>query len=480
MLPMLHKHTMITAALVATLGLSACGKKKDLIEQPAPGQTSDQTVTQPNPTQKTDDTSGSIGGGLPDPNAQGDSDYNPPLPEPIPEPSKPTKPAPTPGKKPDAPKTQQPKPSTQVPPAPPAPGPVVSEPARPTTPPVVDTRPAPGGLTQLPPDYRTNDAANVTRDNLTKRMTGAVTEDGLVYTSSSTDNLLNYLRARNEKVSYETRRLNLDAAASVVSAKLSVDGLSGDAVVTLKVQEGGSQKVYNLAGANGSEGYASPLRSVRAGNGERSTGTRAIEGTLKCLDLDGGCETTFVRVKIGSSPASAIINLVFRNSAADLYFHLPAAGKHTDNPEFLLLQEFMLSTIQRLDVDNKVKTSKISSWEVVNGRSGFNVAMKGVNRELLAFAGPLLAPEAGTGVNINLSRIAKDQEDTLDLISLDNTRLNYANYIGEARLIANNGLGQVRIALKMRKRGAYAQDQFAVTFMRKIKPIVDLTDDNLK
>ncbi|WP_415064380.1 lipoprotein [Bdellovibrio sp.] len=476
MLPMLHKHTVITAALLASLSLTACGKKKDLIAPP-PESTAEQTAeqtTQKSGTQ-TDNTNGQIGGGLPNPNSPGTDDYQPPLPEPIPEPKK----QPAPPKQSGGTKTETPKQGSQTttPPAPPAPAKPV-EPAKPSTPPVVDTRPAPAlGTNPLPPDYRTNDVGNSTRDNLTKRMTGGVTSDGLVYTSSSTDELLNFLRARNEKVDAGTRRLNLEAASSVLSAKMTIDGLTNDAIVTLKVQEGRDVKVYNVAGAVG-EGVASPLRSVRAGNGEITTGTRPLDGTLKCVDLDGGCETTFVRLKIGATGSSAILNLVFRSSAADIYFHLP--GQYSDNPEYLIMREFAISTIQRLNTDNKIKSVRMSSWEVVNGRSGVTLSMKGANNELLAFAGPLLAPEAGTGVNITLSRIAKDQEDTLDLISLQNTKLNYANWIGDARMIANNGLGQVRIALKMRKRANFAQDQFAVTFMRKIKPLVDLTDDNLK
>lgn len=455
MLPVIYKHSVITAALLASLSLTACGKKKDIIA-PAPEPTKQEGQL---PGSQTDNTSGEIGGGLPDPNARGNEDYNPPLPEPIPEPVKP-----------NPPKASG---SPKAPPAPMAPSAPVS-----AAPAVVATRPAPApGTNPLPADYRSNDAANSTRDSLSKRMTGGVTEDGLVYTSSSTDELLNYLRARNEKVDGSTRRLNLDAAASVLSAKMTVDGLTNDIIVTLKIQEGRDVKVYNVAGAL-SEGAANPVRSVRAGNGERTTGTRSLEGTAKCVDLDGGCETTFLRLKIGGDGSSAIINVVFRNSAADLYFHLP--GQYSDNPEYLILREFAISTIQKLNSDNKVKSVRMSSYEVVNGRSGVALSMRGVNNELLAFAGPLLAPEAGTGVNINLSRIAKDSEDTLDLISLDNTKLNYANWIGDARLIANNGLGQVRIALKMRKRASYAQDQFAITFMRKIKPIVELSDDNLR
>lgn len=443
MLPMLHKHTVITAALMASLTLTACGKKKnDII--PAP----------PEPAPQVESTNGQLGQDLPNPY---DEKAETPVPGPIPDGTA----------KPTTPPTNPATPTT-----PPA------TPVKPTPPPVVSTRPAPiPGTNVLPADYRSNDASGVTRDNLSKRMTGGVTEDGLVYTSSSTDELLNYLRGRNERVDSITRRNNLEAAASVLSAKMSVDSLSNDVTVTLKIQEGRDVKVYNVAGSLG-EGPASPVRSVRSGNGEVSTGTRSLEGTAKCLDLDGGCETTFVRLKLGGAGASSILNLVFRNSSADLYFNLP--GEYSDNPEYLIMREFAINTIQGLRTDNKVKQVRMSSWEVVNGRSGVTLSLKGANNELLAFAGPLLAPEAGTGVNISLSRLAKDKEDTLDLISLNNNKLNYANWIGDARMIANNGLGQVRIALKMRKRASYAQDQFAITFMRKIKPLVELSDENLK
>nr|BFD64574.1 hypothetical protein BdHM001_32550 [Bdellovibrio sp. HM001]BFD68772.1 hypothetical protein HAGR004_37940 [Bdellovibrio sp. HAGR004] len=451
MLPMLQKHTLITAALLASLSLTACGKKKDVFSEP-------NKQAKPTDSSQTDNTNGEIGGGLPAPGSNGKDT---------------TQPSPIPNKG----QGQGKNPTT---PPPPPPTPINPQtPVNPTTPPaVVDTRPAPApGTHVIPGDYRSNDPSNVIRDNLTKRMTGGVTADGLVYTSSGTDELLNFLRARNEKVSYETRRLNLEAAASVQHAKLSVDSMSGDVIITLKVREGNDIKVYNVAGSQG-EGTASPVRSVGAGNGERTTGTRALEGTVKCLDLDGGCENVFARLKIGSSPSSAIINVVFRSSSADLYFNLPE--QFSDNPEYLILRDYVKNTIRKENTVDRIKSVGLYSFEVVNGRSGFTVVTKGANNELLAFAGPLLAPEAGTGVNIPLTRIAKDQEDSLDLVSLGNSKLTYANWIGEARLVANNGLGQIRIALKMRKRASYAQDQFAVTFMRKIKPLVEINDENLK
>lgn len=460
MLPMLKKHTMITAALLATLTLSACGKKKDVLAAP-PQDPQTQTGEKPAPkipNSDQGDTSGNMGGGLPDPNGGADTDYNPNEegedqgegdqyePTPIP----------------DGGSGHSSRPST-----------------RPNLPPpVVETEPVPTTPQEVPRDYVSNDANNVKSDEFGKRYTGGVAADGLLYTSSSTDELLNFLRARNSRVGERYRRLNIEAAASVTFAKMTVDSLSGDGIVTLKVNEYGKDVVYNLAGSSAS-GPANPLRLVRAGNGEKTTGSRLIEGTWKCVDFDGGCENVFVRVKIGGGDDSAIINVVFRNSKMDLWFSLP--GQSSGNPEYLRLYELAINTIKKnLNSANRLRTATMNSWEVVNGRSGVTLYMKAHNDELLAFAGPLLAPEAGTGVNIVLSRLAQDKEDSLDLINTNSTSLRYQNFIADARLVANNGLGQVRVKIKMRKRLDFAQDQFAITFMRRVKPIVELSDENLK
>jgi hypothetical protein len=174
-------------------------------------------------------------------------------------------------------------------------------------------------------------------------------------------------------------------------------------------------------------------------------------------------------------------DVVFRTTNADLYFSLPAPERSSGNPEFERVQNMALNTIRRIySDDNRAKSARMNSWEVVNGRSGFNVSIKTFENEVLAFAGPLLVPRSGTAVNVVLSKIGKDSEDSLELLSRQNSSLKMANTMGDARLVANNSLGQLRLSLKMRKRSSYSQDQMEVTFMRRNKPLVELNDRNLK
>lgn len=417
------KYLLLTAAVIASLSLSACGKKKEVGNPSAP-------------QVKKDVVEGNIDGELPAPNDESAGELPP---------------APTPEKSKETSKGTPPKVSQVKP--------------------VKDSE-----LNPIPQDYDYGDATNVTRD-AEKRFTGGQTAEGLLYTGTSTDNILAWLRARNEKVGWETRRANFAAAASVRSAKLVVDSLSGEAMIVLKIDEAGSVKTYVLAGGM-SSGSANVVKVVRAGAGEKTTGAQAMNATLKCLDLDGQCENSYLRVKTGGNGvASAIINVIFRQSTADAYFHLP--GEYTDSAEYADIREMIINSIKRVNSDNRISSIKMNSWEVVNGRAGVNVYIHGRNKELLGFSGALLAPEAGTAVNTALSRIGIEQNDSLDLLALNSWKLNYQNTIADARMINNNGLGQLRIALKMRKRGAMGGEQFAITIMRKIKPIVELNETSL-
>jgi hypothetical protein len=419
------KAAILLAAAAASISVVGCGKKKEVGNPSAPQRTEI----------KTEQVNGSIEGELPMPNNESNA-------------------------------------------VPLAPQPDSQTVAVGSAPKVSEVRPVKiGDLNPLPLDYESNNSSSVVRDGLSKRITGGKTSDSLLYTGTSTDGIHTYLRSRNEKVGWETRRLNFEAAASVKSAKLTVDSLSGEAIIVLKLEENKILKTYVLAG-DMTTGSANILGVVNAGAGAVTSGSQALQGTIKCLDLDGMCENSYLRIKVGGQGvSSAIINVIFRQSAADLYFHLP--GEYTDSSEYSDIREMIVNSIKRINSDNRISKIVMNSFEVVNGRSGVDVYIQSRNKELLGFSGPLLAPEAGTAVNVGLSRIGNEANDTLDLLALNQWNLNYQNTIAEARMINNNGLGQIRIALKMRKRGQLGGEQFAMTIMRKIKPIIELNETSL-
>jgi hypothetical protein len=399
---MLHKHSLITAALLATLGLTACNKDKTVGGQPPPEQTQ----------------AGGQVEDLPDLGGAG-TNVNPTAPV---------------GKT----NAQSSGPGYEIN----KDGVIIGK------------------------QYDSSDSNNVDSNAYGKRLTGGVSKEGLLYTSSATDDTLDVLRG--------LKRDQLGLSASVTEAQLKFESISGLSVVTLRVQENGFPRVYNLVGQSAFEDGNEVIRlnAASSGNGSKTTGSMPIRGTLQCLDLDGGCQTTLVKVDLGYSGSASHIDIVFRQSVADLYFKM---SRGSGNPEYDALKELAINTFDTHEGTNRVKTSKMNSWEVVNGRAGFNVVLRTYDNQLLAFSGPLVSPQSGNSTNVTLKPLAKDPNEDNDGIS-NGGKLNLQNMIGEARLVANNGLGQLRIVFKMRKFSTFKQDVFAITFMRRSKPVIDLND----
>jgi hypothetical protein len=279
----------------------------------------------------------------------------------------------------------------------------------------------------------------------------------------------------------------LDAAQSIRSAHLSRDMDTGDVIITLKIKEGQNLKTYVLAGGITEGEGPSKLRLARGRNGVKTTGNQDINGKMKCLDQDGGCETIFARlvleapapapapVALSNSSGRAAVAILFRQSLADIRV---SVTKSSGNPEYENIRDFFINSHYDSNTDMKLKKVELKSFEVVNGRSGFEAQLIGENRQLISLGGPLLAPDAGTSVDIRADRTAELQ-DSLDLDNLAGYKFDLANFIGSAKIVNNNGLGQVRIALKMRKRVGYTPEPFKITIMRIIKPTVEPNEDNL-
>ena len=479
MKPSLSKHLIIMSALSATLSLSACGDKKNVSigSKPAPAESlkdskstektapkvEDSKKAETVDTKKTDKKTNvddiiavdnlwpddEFGANLPDP-----TNPNASMPKPKSEAKK------------EEPKTSSPvagigeqKGSDLVEPVPMKP--------QPTSPGIDYQKPVDTYGAKTPSGYVYNDPKNVLDEKYPKKLTGAATRTGLVYTTSATDDLVDILRARNDRASYENQRLNYEAAASVDSAKIALSANGRDLVLTVRIHENGLAATYNLVGPkNGS------LSKVRRANGEVTSGSRSIEATSRCMDADGGCQVVFTRIKIGESPNAGIINIIFRNTNADLYFKLP--GTNSGNPDYLKFREMTYNTIQKNFSLNRVKQLRFASFEVVNGKSGFAVMMKTYHKELMAFSGSLLAPDYGTRLNLKLNKGGSTRDDMLDTVLTADSSYRYSNNISEAALIGNNGLGQVELEFTMAAKSGYYPDKFSIVFMRAPKALRSL------
>lgn len=321
--------------------------------------------------------------------------------------------------------------------------------------------------------YDPLDPRNVEKNDVTKRLTGARSEDGLVYTGNSTDYLLTFLRTRMENVKSDAvKRNNLTLAKLVKSAQLRI-GEAGDVIASIRLQDGNEGMTLHLGGAVSSDAF-SPLKMSQ--HDQKQVNMPKADGEFRCLDLNGTCETSMLRLSLNVKGTSGVVNIVFRNSLADLHVRFPS--KPSESTEYMNLENFVRNAEYNRDTNFKIKEIRMESFEVVNGRSGFKTVIMGANDEVMAFGGPLLAPEFGTALSLTADRTV-ELEQSLDLEKIGATVSRISDTIASAKIVNNNGLGQVRLSLTLRKRAGFDPDTVFFTMMRVSKPIIYLSEENV-
>jgi hypothetical protein len=326
-----------------------------------------------------------------------------------------------------------------------------------------------------------NDAVNpdqLRNVDVEKRFTGMTLPNGLSYVGSAQDKLLTYLRLRTQNSPAESaaRIRNREISRMVEYARISRDESNGQIVVQVKLNENSYLRPYVLTGHISKKSRSTSLQIIKNFNGVRTMGEQAMSGRMKCLDKDGGCETSLVTLQVGDAPKSEV-QIVFRDSVAAVNVLLP--DQRSGNPEFDMLTTFWLNSINQVNTDFKFQVAVMKSFEVVNGPSGFDVQIRGDNQQLIAFGGPLLAPKTGTVVKVPAT-FSVDLQDSFVMDGVEHSRFDLANTIGSGQIVNNNGVGQVRVSLAMRKKPGFAQDTMLLTCSRIAKSIVTLNEQNLK
>lgn len=283
----------------------------------------------------------------------------------------------------------------------------------------------------------------------------------LNYTGSSPDNLLAAVKAELAKESLAVQKANLMAAKSILDAKLNIDQFSGEAEVKLKLTAG----EVVLRGALGTE------KLVRMYSSNRN-----VRASVKCLDFNPGANCVNVLAKVQTEKGTAVV--ILRNSIVDLHFEMDLSDRV--NYSYSNLRQFFVNSIQQSETNNRLDTRRLETFEVVNGRSGFAVKMMGYNKEFLGFSGALLAPISGSALNMTLSSLKSSSVESENLLMSGKVSLKLADSIIETKLINNNGLGQLRLALKIADFGKDDANTMNIVVSRRVKKINELNADLLK
>lgn len=298
-----------------------------------------------------------------------------------------------------------------------------------------------GGADTLPQSgkghKKQNGAVNAKFDEAEAVKTGGKLE-ALNFTSSGNDGLMAEFRSYNNKVAGDQKTMNLNLAKAVINAKLKRS--AGSMIVDLTLDESmeGVKKItsYRLQGNPSDAGDRQILKQATTNGDLEYQG-----GFLKCVDADGGCDTAYIKIKL----SGAYLRVIFRNSYADRFFILEQGSQGSS---FDLWKTYLMNTANGASTSQKIANIKTSSFEVVNGRAAMGVLITAEDNEMVGLSVPLLVADKGTIAGSNVSKV-NDISKNYDLVSSANSSQNLAQAIREAKLVNNNGKGDIRIRLDL-------------------------------
>lgn len=309
-----------------------------------------------------------------------------------------------------------------------------------------------------------------------KHHTGAQNNDGLLYTGSASDETLEDLRKLESQNSTEQQQRNKDLAQSIEAVEFTQDLNTQEATVSIRLKEGKHSEVYNLVSRPLADNSVMKASKVNAAFGIRTSGASAVDGSMQCLDIDineSRCNNVLVSLNMkGHSKSTA--KILVRNSFADMQLDL---SKSSGNPEFETLKDFFMNSYMDRDSKNKVDTINFLSYEVVNGRAGFDIQIIGLNNEYIGFRGDQVASQAGSAVNVAVNKTSPRLNAGVE--GNDKVHLNLQNSLGNVRLVMNDGNGKLTLKASSRAYRNYPIDNFKLTFTRRAKAVVKVSQERL-
>ncbi len=260
----------------------------------------------------------------------------------------------------------------------------------------------------------------------------------LFYTSAGRDGLMEEFKGYNTKVAKEQQVINQNLAKAVVTAKLTRQTSNGEVAITMSFDEGGTVKIYKVKAA--SEGDLMRLSLNRAA----TTGEMEFQGGfLKCLDLDGGCENAYAKMKF----SGGYTRLIFRNSLSDMHFQYQENVR--GNSGFDMFMNYITNSANSVSTSQTFDSLQMSSYEVVNGRAGMGALLTTNDKEMIGLSIPLVVSSQNSEVNAPVAKL-NDLALNYDLSSQASSySQRLSKQISNVNLTFNNGLGQLKLKLTL-------------------------------
>jgi hypothetical protein len=364
-------------------------------------------------------------------------------------------------------------------------------------------------------NYNPKNVENLNKtDGAVKRFTGSRDSKGDNYTDAASDSLMAYLRKQAQSESVADNRVdNLKFAESIrevkiqsltygkveIKVKVLVESKKSKKAKSDQTQTMGQDKRDSqdnktnafTSQTNRNKKIAIELtltgnindRFAKLKNGRSGSKDSVISaGEFRCVDLDEeSCETSILRLK---SKDGAMADVVLRKTIAELHVNY---NEKQDNKsdKFRTFVRLFENTRFRTHFDQPiVEKTLFDSFAVVNGRSELAVKVLLEKAEALVFKAPLISSmKPNNEVNVDTKRnlSAGDLTDEELRKSKNIYGISYGDMIEEAKLVKNNGLGQIQIDLKLKSGDSTADiaEIFNLRILRIVKPIIELDEDSI-
>lgn len=300
----------------------------------------------------------------------------------------------------------------------------------------------------------------------------AMSGSDLFYTGAGQDTLYEQLKSRLAEVEDQSsKEANREFAQLIglTSYKMDLSRRVGEVSVEIQL-EAGRQTRFLF------KGRLDESNRMRVGSFDQSPHLRL---DAICMDLRGGCQTLHVKIEV-RNPEDNIVHaahVIARDSNAALFVQGRGIGE-TQNTEYDQLLSVLLNSMRSPGARPGLTSLRLITSETVSGGSFFMVRMMlGLSslEQSLSIRGPLVKKVGTSQLNV--------EADVLKGMTYSGGRRiegrsTFAETIGDARLVRNDGRGNLQLALQVRK-GARAkkEETLTLTFARIHKPVRPLLLD---
>ena len=326
------------------------------------------------------------------------------------------------------------------------------------------------------PEENTGSGINFS-ENISEQEVANMLNEARRYSGTASDGLREYVTDKVEQEANGVQRAkNLKFASSIVTAKLKKSPKGKYVLLQVKIVETGKEKEKDRERTITYSGVLSTQkRSNKIELSSRDKDGKTLKeqkGSLICLDegrpqmMD--CQTKVAEITLNK----AVARIILRKSPIEINADFGSTKCRTQECEdvYALFYDYGSEKQGKVAAAFDPKQTYMETFEVIQGRSAFNILIVSRGGEAMKMEGPLANPELYPQLDTELNR-RLTQDELVDSATqkLRKTKMNES--LNDVRLQANDGQGNLLIKVRMKVLENGSRDMFDLTVSRNLKQV---------